>query len=144
MRLLGACLFCLCFSILESASAHGQVREEPFQHDNRITGVFTNMRYHDETGDVAGLEIFVVYTIYGYYAIVQQAEGGPEVPVVVKAVMADDSISFVLPREGNSRDRFKGRFISNTIVGCFESGAFAHHTGSSQLILTRRKSYWQR
>ena len=44
----------------------------------RITGIYSDLRYHEEAGDLLGTEIFIVYAAGGYTAFVQSAEGEPE------------------------------------------------------------------
>ena len=102
----------------------------------RKTGIYSNMRVHQETGDVLGMEVFITYSSNGiddqYYALVQIAEGMPSPPNLVEAKVWGDSISFSIPMYG----LFKGRITQKELRGKF--------TKSEDFdILKRQKSFWQ-
>jgi hypothetical protein len=46
----------------------------------RVTGLFSNMKYNAEAGDVLGMEVFIVAGPGGWYATVQCAGGEPGKP----------------------------------------------------------------
>ena len=48
----------------------------------KITGVYSNMRFNPDSGDVSGIELFLVNTRKGLHVVFQDAEGVPSVPVV--------------------------------------------------------------
>ena len=104
----------------------------------RVTGLFSDMCWHEEAGDVVGTEILVSYSTDGtqgsYWAYVQMAEGVPGIPVLVKASVTGDRIEFTLPKVMGGR--FSGHITEKDLVGKFE--AFSDKT-----TLPRRKSYWQ-
>ena len=103
----------------------------------RITGIYSNMRYIEDAGDVVGMEIFIVAGGDGYYATVQIAEGEPAPPVVVKLEVKDSDIEFTLPAaSGLSADKFTGKISANGITGKFQNAV-------EKEFLTRRRSYWQ-
>lgn len=101
----------------------------------KITGIYSNMHYNEEGGDVLGIEIFLIYTAKGYFVVFQSSEGEPTVPLVTNARISDSHIEFVLPRESNYSGKFTGRLIANGISGRFEGG--------DSITLKRKKSYWQ-
>ncbi len=91
------------------------------------------MRYIADAGDVVGTEVLIVFTGDGYRAVVQIAEGVPEVPVVVPTEVEGTDVSFTLPTDyGNLR--FTGRVTRAALVGTL---------GSERVSLRRGKSYWQ-
>jgi hypothetical protein len=125
-----------------STFAHGQ-NLSPFPGAS-LTGVYSNMRYYEDSGDIAGLEIFIVYSINGYYALVQMAEGGPEVPALLPLKVEGDSIQFDYPRGGNVFDVFRGKFVKWGLVGKFESAIKDPISSTTTFRLKKTKSYWQR
>ena len=100
----------------------------------RPTGVFSDMHWVEEAGDVFGTEIFILYSTDGYWALVQIAGGAPGPPVLVKAMVKEGRIEFTLPDDMGGR--FVGRVSRKGLVGKFER--FTEETK-----LSRRKSYWQ-
>jgi hypothetical protein len=106
----------------------------------KVTGLFSNMRFYPDSGDVGGMEVFIVYASEGmsgqHYASVQQAEGSPEPPVIVKVTVISDKIEFKLPGAAGEASTFRGRVTAKSLVGSFE--------GSDEVLSLRRgKSCWQ-
>ena len=89
------------------------------------------MHYSPDSGDVSGMEVWIVYGLKGYYAVVQVAEGMPQTPVVVAAEVDGSVIRFVYPSENM---RFEGHVTNAGLVGTF---------GPGRVVLRRKKSYWQ-
>jgi len=101
----------------------------------RITGIYSNMAYSAQEGDVLGTEVFVVNTNQGYYVVFQSGEGEPTVPVVVPAEVSGSSIHFALP-PGVVGGTFTGTIGSSQLTGSFSSNHQVIH-------LKRKASYWQ-
>lgn len=102
----------------------------------KVTGMFSDMTYSQETGDVIGIEVFLVYSNRGYFAVYQTSEGEPSVPVVVSARVDGSSVSFQVPPEIDSRGSFNGAIGNNELTGRF--------SGNGQVVhLKRKPSYWQ-
>lgn len=101
----------------------------------KITGIYSNMHYNEEGGDVLGIEIFLIYTAKGYFVVFQSSEGEPTIPVITNAKISDSHIEFILPQESSYAGKFTGRLIANNISGRFEGG--------DVITLKRKKSYWQ-
>ncbi|MBS1767026.1 MAG: hypothetical protein JST05_06440 [Acidobacteria bacterium] len=97
-----------------------------------VKGLYSDMTYVEEAGDVVGMEVFIVYG-HGFYAMVQEAEGEPNSPVIVPVQVDGTSIRFTLP---DSRT-FVGRVTTKGLLG--------HFLGDKgpETILRRGKSYWQ-
>lgn len=122
----------LASALLAAGSASGANR------DPRPTGIYSDMRYVAEGGDVVGMEVFVVSAAGGYRAVVQCAEGVPGDPVVVAARVDGASLSFDVPAERSSmcHGRFTGTLAPDGLRGRFDG---EHETR----VLRRGKSYWQ-
>ena len=106
-------------------------------HHARMTGVYTDMKYNKESGDVVGQEIFVVFSKDGYFAILQSSEGEPTAPVVVPLQVDGTSIMFKVPPTLDIRGDFHGRVSGDHLIGTF--------SGNNQSVdLKRQNSYWQR
>lgn len=65
--------------------------EEMKQH---IPGFYTDMESSPESGDIGGIEIFVFNSYHSPYVVYTLAEGEPGLPVLVKATLEGDQISF--------------------------------------------------
>ncbi len=106
----------------------------------RVTGVFTTMRHFPDSGDVGGIEIFIVAAssaeILRYFAFVQLAEGVPLPPVLVEATVIREEVRFVVPDTVAGAGTFVGRVTEKGLVGTF-SGTLGH------VELPRGRSYWQ-
>jgi len=123
------------FSTFAFAQKTGQQKVKP---RIQVTGIFSDLRYSNESGDVIGLEIFIVYA-GDYYATVQVAEGIPESPFVVKLQVKDSNIEFTLPEKAGSLSgvgKFTGKITAASLIGKFE-----HET--EKRVLKRKNSYWQ-
>ncbi len=102
----------------------------------KVTGMFSDMEYSQESGDVIGIEVFLVYSNRGYFAVYQASEGEPSVPVVISAKVDGSSVSFQVPPEIDSRGSFNGTIGNSELTGRF--------SGNGQVVhLKRKSSYWQ-
>ncbi len=101
-----------------------------------ITGIYSDLRYNSEGGDLLGSEIFIVYSTDGlehqYYAMLQTASGVPEPPVLVKVQVKEDSVFFDWP----GYSKFRGRVSDKELTGAFD-------TNQRSVALRRKQSYWQ-
>jgi len=93
---------CLVLSALPSAAAAEQ--------ELLVTGTFSNLRYHRETGDLSGVEVKIVPARGGqgrlrYQGALQIAEGGPSESMVVDVTVQRNKISFQIPGERLVRGR---------------------------------------
>ena len=100
----------------------------------RLTGVFGDLHYMEEAGDVIGTEIIVSRTASGYRVTFQDAEGEPGPVDTVPATIRGDSLFFELPpdtvrrRQANGtvsitlRPRsFRGRIMATRLHGHISS-----------------------
>ena len=102
----------------------------------RITGIFSDMHFVPEAGDVSGMEVFIMYTSEGYYAVVQFAEGSPLVPLVVPVNVDKSSVRFTVPLPTGAKRQFLGVVTEEGLIGKFENAG-------EKFNLKRSKSYWQ-
>jgi hypothetical protein len=102
----------------------------------RHTGIFSDMRLHQETGDIIGMEVFITsssdHMNKNYYALVQMAEGVPAPPILVPATLLGDSITFTIPKYGF----FRGNIWDKKLTGSFSRS-------DQEISLLRTNSYWQ-
>jgi hypothetical protein len=126
--------FLLCATVFTASFTSESEAQEPSRP--KVTGIYSDMRYSQESGDVIGQEVFIIFSKSGYFAILQLSEGEPSPPLVVPAKVAGSSVTFTVPTEMDARGTFKGNVSGNHLVGSF--------SGSGQKIdLERRNSYWQ-
>jgi hypothetical protein len=103
------------------------------------TGIFSSFEFHDETSDINGLEVFIVYSRDGYFASIQGAEGVPGKPVVIPVQISGNTLSFTIP-ESDGYIGYWGEFTGMIK----KDGLYLKVKGiSQQLFLPRRVSYWQ-
>jgi hypothetical protein len=77
----------------------------------KINGVYENISVGKESGDLEGMRLVIVDGSGDYYALVQIAGGGAElpVPVLVKLTISGANIAFALPQQdGGDAQKFKG------------------------------------
>ena len=108
----------------------------------KITGMYTDMRYQEQTGDILGVEVFLVFSRSGYQIVFQDAEGSPSIPIVVSATVEKNRIEFDLPERGGYSGKFSGTIGPRGIVGRFLSGQ-ENSFGKKTFELRRKPSYWQ-
>jgi hypothetical protein len=108
----------------------------------QMTGIFTNMRYNAESGDLTGIELFITRSDDGYHVQFQATANGALSPVLVSAEVNPPYVEFVLPKTPHSYSgRFKGKFTARGLQGQFEGGQLVD--GKKDFLLKRTKSYWQ-
>ena len=98
-----------------------------------ITGVYSTLAYHENSGDLMGMEIHVLYSYSGYFAVVQCSGGNP---VIVEAKVKENKISFSLAESGDvvcSIRKYEGIIRESDLKIKNDGG---------DLILPRRESYW--
>lgn len=105
----------------------------------RITGTFSSLAYNDESGDLGGMEISIVYGGGNHYAVVQCSEGSPGIPFVAEIQVQGSRIRFTLPKDSASgcpEATYNGIVSSEGLRGQFAG------LGEPEL-LRRKSSYWQ-
>jgi hypothetical protein len=131
-------IWLLAFASLVSiqTAATAQPKKDVF------TGIYTDMHRHPQTGDVLGVELFVVQTNRGIYVVFQDAEGTPRVPVIVPGKIKNNRIEFELPERDGYTGKFEGTITGSAIRGHFTNGQQSS-SGTGEFALKRRTSFWQ-
>lgn len=103
----------------------------------QLTGIYTDMRYNEEGGDVLGMELYLVYGGRGYFATVQCAGGAPSRPVIVPVQISGNRVTFRLPESlPECGISFTGVITAKGLKGRFEGE-------ETDRWLPRRNGYWQ-
>lgn len=113
------------------------------QQPPRVTGFFTDMHYIQETGDVLGDEVWIVYARGKYWAAVQIAEGSPEPPVVVPVEVSGSTVKFSLSLKQVGPD---GKPVPDLVIpfeGTVSQLGLSVKANAGQFNLQRRASFWQ-
>jgi hypothetical protein len=106
----------------------------------RVTGIYSNLTYNDEGGDLIGTELLILPREgddhADYTVVVQTAEGGAPFVAVAPLKTSGDKFEFTLPRESaDPGAHYTGKFDRQGLT-LKRSGGTAEH-------LKRGKSYWQ-
>lgn len=102
----------------------------------KIAGIYSDLHYSQEGGDLLGMELLVVPTESGYAAFVQIAEGGAPYTAMTPVGIAGTHVSFELPPGGAYGGvRFTGEWNGSSLVVTWPAGDVE--------TLRRGKSYWQ-
>jgi hypothetical protein len=129
-RMIHIGLMLLALVVASSAAA------APASKQPKPTGMFSDMQYNDEGGDLLGTEVFITYAHDGYFVVYQSSEGEPITPVVVPTTISGTSITFVVPKTADPRGSFSGTIGAKELTGSF--------SGSKEIVhLKRKASYWQ-
>lgn len=129
-RVIGICLMAVALSL---TCACATAADKPAA---KVTGIFSNMTYNTEGGDVLGVEVFITYSRQGYFVVYQSSEGEPSMPVVVPAKVTGAAISFDVPAAADPRGHFAGTIDAQELTGTF--------SGNQEVVhLKRKASYWQ-
>jgi len=123
-------LFCLL--ALPALAAEPQAK--------RITGIYSNLTYNQESGDLLGMELLVVPSRQNqeaaYSVFVQISEGGAPFTAVVPLKVTGTNIEFTLPPGSTyPGERFVGTFKGDELLVRWSQGTVEH--------LKHGNSYWQ-
>jgi hypothetical protein len=111
-------------------------------HD-RLTGIYSDLQYHDKSGDIAGTEIFLINTKKGYYIYFQSSDGSGGMPVVVPAKLNNNKLTFEIPENGTDFSGFfQGEITDKVLSGRFKNGVLSKD-GTDLFTLPKKNSYWQ-
>jgi hypothetical protein len=106
-----------------------------------ISGTFTNLDFHEEAGDLLGLEIKIVPVAGGYQAVVLESVGEPQPLIVVDLSVEGTKIAFdVRGDEGDVAWTFSGTVSARSLSGTIRRGSNA----TEEVVLSRRCGYWDR
>jgi hypothetical protein len=105
----------------------------------KMTGIFSNLAYSAQGGDMVGVEVFITSDGGAYYAIVQCGAGRLGAPILVPVNIDVPQVSFILPKqnEANCPDgEVKGTITTRGLRAKIDDRDWP-------VYLPRRKSYWQ-
>lgn len=106
----------------------------------QITGIYSDLRYGEISGDIGGTEIFIMLAQSSpYMATVQIAEGVPTDPVLVPVKVTGNDIEFSFPA-GSDLDKSYGTY-RGTITARGLTGKFANE--GEKTFLKRKPSHWE-
>ena len=107
-----------------------------------FTGTYGHLEFHEESGDLSGIELKVIYSNDGYYLLFQSASGVPSIPVLMR-LNIDNKIFMVKIPEGTDYGGaiLKGQFNSKGINAEFTNGPIFSN-GKKNDILEKTTSYW--
>ena len=114
------------------------------KHSENLTGLYTNMQYNEESGDINGVELFIVTKREGYIAYFQDAEGGPFLPIIIPIEIKNKKIEFEIPKRGHG---YSGKFIGiihESSIELSNSSEASNQKSNEKIILLKGLSYWQK
>lgn len=110
----------------------------------RITGIYSDLYYNREDGDLGGTELFIVGAgELGYAAFIQIWEGGTTMPVVVPVQVNGDKVTFSVPAPSLGEGQYQGHITQNGFVGSWRHRLAGGGFTEDPIHLRRKKSYWQ-
>jgi hypothetical protein len=102
----------------------------------KVTGIFSNLEYNEEGGDLLGKEIIIILGKEDYFVVFEVSEGGPSDPVLTKAKITGNKIEFTIPEGQLVSGKFVGKISEKQLIGKFENQ-------EDTIKLKRKKSYWE-
>jgi len=110
----------------------------------RITGIYSNLVYNQEGGDLLGNELFIVSAQeHGFFAFFQSWAGGTTAPVVVPVQVEGDRVTFIIPAPSLGEGSYEGRISGTGFDGKFRYPLASGGFREEPIQLKRKKSYWQ-
>ena len=109
-----------------------------------VTGMYSDLYYNEEGGDLLGMEVFIFRSKDGYQALVQIAQGELPTATLVTLEVNGANIRFTMPAGGygDSSATFSGTVSAQGIKGRWSDGQLST-LGTKDEILKRGKSYWE-
>jgi hypothetical protein len=110
----------------------------------KLTGIYSDLYYNEEGGDLLGAEIFIVGAgAYGYIAFVQYAEGAVERPVAVPIELEAGKIIFTVPDGLMEGCEYTLHISESGLEGSRRYRMANGEWGEESIHLPRTNSYWQ-
>lgn len=130
-------IFCsISFSILlQDYYAYAKSDNDLEYKSLHITGCYSDMYFHEESGDILGNEIFIINSKKGYYVLYQESEGWPTVLYLLPLNVKNDRIQFTMPSKYQYMGKFDGKISDLRLEGSFKK--IDYH-----FILKKNQSYW--
>jgi hypothetical protein len=121
-------------ALLSSATA----AEKPIH----ITGIYSDLRYNKQAGDLMGTEIFILPGPNGHQAFFQTAFGEQYTAVIVPVDAYKDRITFTISEPLFGAGVYEGRISATGFVGTITT-TYNGKSDFRPLRLRRKNSYWQ-
>lgn len=118
------------------------------QPRQQIAGIYSDLSYNQESGDLGGTEIFVVLgggPDVHYFAFVQEAEGQPLDPVIAPVILKGEKAT-IRARFADYTLLFEGKFSKTSFDGTLTVSSKSGKKSASSsepFHLKRQKSYWE-
>lgn len=121
-----------------TAGSHGIASAaEP---SNLPTGIYSSLAASERSGDLVGVELFVLRGATGHFGVLQGSEGAPGNPITVPLQVTGNSVRFLIP-PGCACALPEGAYeaqLSQTSARLRGPGNFGERE------LPRTNSFWQR
>ncbi len=122
---------------LVAGTAFGVHASPRTETEPRVTGTYSDMHYIQQSGDVLGTELKIVFTGSMFQGALQIAQGPPGELIMVN-VESKDLIQFTMPDDCEYPGNFSG-----TVSKGWLRGKFQYKNGFTETVALRRgKSYW--
>jgi len=108
----------------------------------QVTGIYSNLQYIEEAGDLLGTELFIVSGPNGYEVVVQVAEGVPGPILTVPVVVTGTHVRFIVPRPSFGAGTYEGEIGPKGFEGVV-TATFNGRVLTTPIRLARKNSYWQ-
>jgi hypothetical protein len=115
------------------------------QPKQQIAGIYSDLAYNKESGDLNGTEVFIVLgagTDAHYVAFVQESEGQPADPVIAPVVEKGGKVS-VRARFADNIFQFDGKISKTGFDGTLTMESRGGKMSTEPFHLLRKKSYWE-
>lgn len=129
-----------CFLAAGSAATQSADETSTQRLEGPPTGIYSSLAASEWSGDLVGLELFVLRGATGHFAVIQGSEGAPGDPITVPLQINGNSIRFSIP----------GKCACALPEGIYEAqlsrtGARLRGPGTfGERQLPRTASFWQR
>lgn len=111
-----------------------------------VTGIFSDLYYNDEGGDLLGTEIFIVLDgTDKYVAFFQYWAGGGDPAIVVPVTVggSDNYVLFEVPEPALGAGIYEGHITKTGFRGVWKHRLSDGQFSKEPIRLKRKKSYWQ-
>jgi hypothetical protein len=137
----GSGLLVAAVAICAAPSTHIYAAEE---QRVRVTGIFSNLAYSEEGGDLLGTEIFLITIGRLEYVAFFQCWGGEATrPVTVPVKVNGDMISFAVRGASCGDGAYSGRISKAGFDGAWTYRLLDGGSRAEPVHLKRKQSYWQ-
>ena len=106
---------------------------------HQVYGVYSNMQYNEEGGDLLGMEIFLFFGDQQYYALIQISEGAPSKPQLLPFMLVEDDDILIEYQDDSIIKKITGNIHKDELVVKIH---YKTHT-TEPVTLKRGQSYWQ-